>query len=332
MGFLSVTKNVLHHARLAYLFSTIEDKKLVKIIKTLLAARYMESKVAALYGQRKIRKWGLGGLGQEAGPSVICSLLETKDWLIPPYRGLAHVIGKGLPLKIIAAEILGKKCGPVFGRGNPGNFTMPELGIFPNSDILGNNFSTAVGMGLSSRYKEEQRIISVFFGDGTATRSVLYGALNLSALWRLPIFWVCENNKYSVSTPVSGMTVTSFHEKARAFGVCSEKVDGNDIGEIVPCAERLMDYVRNEQKPAFLELDTYRIAPHDFIVLNDFSYQDKGERDRWAARDPLDILSGHIRRLRLVPDIDIRNLSLKIAKEVDEAFTWAAEQEDFDTM
>lgn len=295
-----------------------------KIYINLLTARFFENKAILLFTQGKIKKWCLSGIGQEAGPTVISTLLHADDWIIPPYRGYAHVISKGLPLESLAAELLGKTAGPVGGRGNPGNYISPEIGIFANSDILGNNFPTAVGMAYAKKYLKDTGIIVSYFGDGTATRSVLYGSLNLSVIWNLPILWVCENNQYSVSTKVSQMTKTSFAAKAKGFGLRSEEVDGNDITLIIPKVHKLIEYVRNTKKPAFLELLTYRVASHDLVVATSNWYQNPAEQERWRNRDPLLMAKSKLLSLHIFSKPELEELQKTAKQEVDESFRKAS--------
>jgi len=301
---------------------------ILNIFKNMLRSRFCEEEIIFLRQEGKVKKFCVSGIGQEAGPAVIATLLEKKDWIIPPYRGYAHVIGKGLPLRILAAEVMGKTAGSIQGRGNLGNFTSPEIGIYPNSDVLGNNFPTAVGMGFAMEYKRLDGIVVVFFGDGAATRSILYGSLNLAALWRLPILWVCENNQYSISTHVSKITATPFYKKAGAFGMTAEAVDGNDITVILPAILRLISHIRQTRKPVFLELKTFRMASHDEVYTKSNWYQDQKERRYWLSRDPLVLAEESVKKFNIATHEEIVSFKKNVKEEIDEAFRWAAKQTD----
>ena len=259
-------------------------ERLAKLYRKLLTARLLELKMLDIRGWDKGIKRIYYGIGQEAGPIAVADLLGDQDYLVPAYRGVAHVVGRGMSPEKIIAEILGKSGGPLEGLGNPGNFTDSGLNVFPNCDAIGNNFGVAVGMGLNA-VRDRDAIVALFFGDGAATRSPFYGALNLSVLWNLPILWVCENNKYCLATWYDQMSKTGIAEKAAKFGTKSEIVDGNNIVKIFQRAQRLVSYIRKERKPALLELDTYRITRSS--EADTYWYRDKKEWQAWKERDPV---------------------------------------------
>jgi pyruvate dehydrogenase E1 component alpha subunit len=306
--------------RFATAVHRLGKKHLEEIYRTMLTARFFDAQIVTRARNGKLPKWAASGIGQEAGPAVISSFLSSEDWVLPPYRGYAHVIGKGLPLSLLAAEALGDATGPVEGRGNPGNYISPDLGLYANSDILGNNFPTATGMAYAKKYLAQSGIVVSYFGDGTATRSILYGSLNLAALWQLPVLWVCENNQYSVSTHVNQMTVTSFSEKARGFGIRSWHVDGNDIAQLLPVVEQAISYMRRSRKPAFIELASYRVSPHDFFTAQSSWYQDPAEKSHWLGRDPLHIASQRLLRDRIYTAEELIGMQRDAERSVEEAF------------
>lgn len=322
---LTSISDIVDAWRIARKFGT---KRLLNLYKKILLARNIESRVEEEY--EKIRKAGnevrflVYATGQEAGPVAVCDLLKKEDYLIPAYRGVAAVVGKGMaPMKIIA-EVLSRSGGPLKGISNAGSFTEPSPGIFPNSDILGNNFGTAVGMGLAIAGQSNGHIVTIFFGDGASTRSTFYGALNLSALWDLPIFWVCENNKYSLATRYDSSSRTGIAEKARAFGIRSEVIDGNNAVKIFLKAEELINYVRKERKPAFLELDTYRIARGSFVE-DTVRYIDEKERRAWMARDSILLFKKTILQSGLFSNCELDEVENEVEKVLEKEMAAALE-------
>ena len=261
--------------------------ELSKIFEKLLTARLVDITLIELWRRGEIRRRLFSGLGQEAGPVVITSLMRDGDLLIPSYRGFAHVIGRGLSPELVLAEMLSKRSGILRGQGNPGSFTDPELGIYPNSDFLGSNLPFAVGMGLSLRRSGFGNIVTIFFGDGASTRSVFYGSLNLSALWSAPVLWVCENNQFSISTRFENTSLTPLLPKISAFGIRAIAVDGNDVLAIWRATNKMISYIRKNRKPGFIELQTYRIA--GFEASDKDSYRERAEVLKWRLRDPLQL-------------------------------------------
>lgn len=284
------------------------------LYERMLMARVLEEKILDARGwhERGLRRIYYG-IGQEAGPVAVAALLQKEDYLIPAYRGIAHVIAKGMPSQRVMAELLGRSAGPLRGLGNPGSFTDIEWGIFPNTDTLGTNFAVALGMGQGALHKNDDRIVCTFFGDGASTRSPLYGSLNASAIWHLPVLWVCENNRYSLATRYEATSETSVVEKARAFGLRAMNVYGNSIGKILPIAADLIDYVRAEKKPALLELETYRIVPAS--EADPYAYKNEKEWNAWKAQDPLKIFSEALAASRVFSPKELEEIRERVERE-----------------
>jgi TPP-dependent pyruvate/acetoin dehydrogenase alpha subunit len=316
--FLSFVRTVISHLRFVLIAHRLGAAHFETIYRTLLAARLVDDRLGELFKKRHVGRQLFSGAGQEAGPAVVSSFLRQTDWIIPPYRGYVHVLGKGLSLTTLFSELLGRTTGSVEGRGNPGNFISPELGIYANSDILGNNFPTAVGMAYAKRYQNSDGIVVSYFGDGTATRSVLYGSLNLSVVWKLPILWVCENNGYSVTTSTEKMSFTPFAEKAAGFGMKAITVDGNDITALVPVVKDLIDHVRATGTPAFLELKTFRMSVHD-ATSTSVEYQDATERALWLARDPVVLAERRLKQFGLLSSHQLAKVKQEVNHEIDAA-------------
>ena len=296
------------------------------LLKNIFLARFFDLKVEELFRKGVIQKWSLSHIGQEAGPTALCTLLEKEDVLIPPYRGYAHVISKGLPLASLASEVLGRSFGPARGIGTRGNFISPDLGIYAGSVMLGSNFGVAVGMALALKKQGGRNMVTIFFGDGAATRPTFLSAVNLSVIWDLPILWVCENNQYSASTHDSETARTPLSHRVSAFGLRSHVIDGNDLYAVYRRGKRIIDRMRLQRKPEFIELATFRIAEHDFTFIPGNDYQDQRERERWLGRDPLRVLLGRKGNIFSMPKMHqaaIVVISETAEKEVGAAFDTA---------
>lgn len=282
----------------------------------LILSREIERKILDVVGWDRGAKRVYYGIGQEAGPVAIGDLLTAVDYLVPAYRGVAHVIGKGMAPERVLAELLAKSGGPLDGLGNPGTFTDLDLGIFPNSDTLGNNFGAAIGLGLEAERHDDHRLVAAFFGEGASTRSPFYGALNLSSLWNLPILWVCENNKYCLATRYEQMSKTGITEKAEAFGVRAIRADGNSVPGVILAARNLIDYVRREKKPALLELETYRMVRASPEDGDTYWYRNEKEYESWQARDPIALFEAQLVMLHLATRKELEKTTQRIQLEV----------------
>lgn len=288
---------------------------LIRLYTTMLRTRLVDLTLLRLHEKGEVRKRLFNGFGQEAGAVAITALLKEEDYLIPSYRGFAHVIGRGVTPKEVFSEMLSKRTGALFGQGNPGTFTDQARRIYPNSDFLGSNFPVAVGMGLAAKKKGAGETVIIFFGDGASTRSVLFGSLNLSVIWNLPILWVCENNGYSLSTRYDAVSRTSVAEKARGFGIRSFSLDGNDALGIWRCAKRLIADMRKYPTPVFLELNTFRLT--GFEATDSDWYRDREEISRWKRKDPLPRLEAAVRLF--VSLAEINEIKHNVQREVEEA-------------
>ncbi|MFY9462434.1 MAG: thiamine pyrophosphate-dependent dehydrogenase E1 component subunit alpha [Candidatus Sungiibacteriota bacterium] len=306
-----------------------DRKLLIKIWHNLLRTRLFEKKVQSLVHGGKIKKqWIFSGIGQESAQVTISTLLKNGDYSISPSRGYAHAISRGFPLNYIAAEVLGKKIGPLRGRGPSTSFTALKYGIFQHSNILGADFGTIVGLSLDIVRVKSDRIAVLFFGDGAATRPQLWSALNLSVLWKLPILWVCENNQYSLSTHISQTTVNSFSKTASAYKLAVDSIESNDATEIFGIVGQLIELVRKEREPAFFEYKTYRVGSHDSFFMTDQSYQDKEVIAQWTARDPLKLTEKSLYTNHIIDGETILTTRNKFNDEVESAFCWGENQAD----
>lgn len=303
---------------------------LFKVWKNVVRSRFFEEKIISLVTAGKIKKrWIASGIGQEGGAPAIIISLKKNDWILPSYRGYAPTISKGFPMQIIAAEVLGKKTGPLLGLGASTSFISTEYKIAQHSNILGTDCATAIGIAIALKRKPKDGLIVSFFGDGVATRGTIWSSINLSILWELPILWVCENNQYAVTTHISLLTRKPFYKKAKSFGLKSMMVDGNDPTKVYFSAKNLLSYIRRECKPAFLELNTYRRASHDLFFMTGNNYQlEHKEKVGKTFSDPLETLEKQLLSGHIVNRETISNIRKNAAQEIEESFAWAEMQEE----
>lgn len=202
------------------------------------------------------------GYGAEVAPSIITALLKKSDYVVPRYRGYAAVIGKGMQPERLVAELAGRAGGVARGVGDIG-FHEPAIGIPGSSINLGAMFAVSIGLGLSVRHRGDAGVVAQFFGDGEASRTTLPSALNAAALWKLPVLFICENNRVSDKARLSDMSATtSLTKLAEGVGVRSATVSDTDAMTLAAVAEERLAHVRVAHEPFFLEVTEQRFAAH----------------------------------------------------------------------
>lgn len=251
------------------------NKKILKIYEIALTSRYLDERMQEYY--YRIRRGVLfSGVGAELGPSIISAHLLRKDYLIPRYRGFAAVLGKGIKVEKIVAEMMRKRSGTTMGIGDTSSFRATGLGIPGYSTILGAMFSVEIGLALAIKLRKGRNIVVHFFGDGESSRSQFGSALNLASLWKLPILFVCENNNISVNIGIREMSSTkTVAERGRGYNVPSETLKETDYSLLLQRVPVVIEAVRKQQTPFLLELLQKRFPPH-YSGLSNKPFYGKG--------------------------------------------------------
>ena len=296
---------------------TVEKRKLLEIYALMVRSRILDQTLLQSRKDKENKPLVFSGIGQEAGPATIVSLLKERDYLLPHYRGYAAVLAKGVDLRAIVAEVYGKKTGIADGIGGFTNYPDPVHHVSGHGSVMGSVFPAAVGHGLAARYRKDGSIVAAFFGDGSATRGTFWGSLALSTLWKLPILWVCENNAFSLSTRSERLAVTSLTTQASAMGVKARRINGNSVLEIFGAAKKAIARVRAESQPFFLELATYRVTGHD--SSDSQWYQSLDEIKLWRKKDPLVLLRDKLFLVGYLTPVLEREIAASAKKEVEEA-------------
>jgi acetoin:2,6-dichlorophenolindophenol oxidoreductase subunit alpha len=229
-------------------------------------------------------------VGEEAVAVGVCAALRDDDLITSTHRGHGHVLAKGSDPRRMLAELFGRQSGLNHGRGGSMHAADVSVGILGANAIVGAAAPIAVGAAWAARRAGRDQVIATFFGDGALNQGVLLEAMNLAALWQLPVLFVCENNGYATTMPISTGAAGLPAGRAQAFGIPAETVDGMDVETVHDAAARAVAAARAGGGPAFLECLTYRYGPHHTIELRiRLSYRSQEEIDRWRQRDPLDI-------------------------------------------
>ena len=305
----------------------MDDTTRIGLFKSLLLARVFEEKKIELTAEiAKTDIMPTSCVGQEAIPVGFCYGLNKDDYILPSIRSAwAADITKGLSLKIIAAEMYGRKGGISNGREISALMTWPELGIFGGTGILAGTITVAAGLALAARYKQTQQVAICFFGDGASCREEFYSGLNFAALKKLPAIYVVENNLIAEFTPIEKfMPIENIADRALAFGIPGIIVDGNDVMAVHEVAQEAIARARNGQGPSLVECKTARVRP-----MSELSDPKKGLPkdviEAWEKKDPLQRMTNHVLETGVVNEMEIAALRNQFQTEVDEAFAWAAQ-------
>ncbi|MBW2989049.1 thiamine pyrophosphate-dependent dehydrogenase E1 component subunit alpha [Candidatus Woesearchaeota archaeon] len=284
----------------------------------MLRIRYFEEKLDFLFTRALISGTTHSAIGQEAVAVGACAAIREDDWVSGNHRSHGHVIAKGLDVKRVMAELLGKKEGYCKGKGGTQHLACMEKCFLGTNGITAGGIPVATGAALSSKMRSTGQVTLVFFGDGATNQGVFHESLNFASIWKIPIIYICENNLYAMSTPIKkSVNIENLAERARSYGMPAEIVDGNDVLAVRDAVRKYVERARSGHGPAFIECKTYRFAGHS--KSDPRLYRAREEEAVWKKNGPL-------RRLRgtLLKGIEEEKI-IKIEKEEEENIEMAYE-------
>jgi TPP-dependent pyruvate/acetoin dehydrogenase alpha subunit len=261
-----------------------------RLLREMLRIRVIEELIAERYPEQEMRCPTHLCIGQEAVAVGVCAALERSDWMLSGHRSHGHYLAKGGDLFRMLAEIFGRAEGCSGGKGGSMHLVDLDAGVLGAVPIVASTIPIAVGAALTAKLRGERRVAVVFFGDAAAEAGVTHEAMNYAALERLPVVFVCENNLYSVQTPLADRQPAgrAIHELAAAHGVESRAGDGNDVLEVFALATAAVEKARDGGGPTFLELSTYRWLEHvGPFEDHGLGYRSLEEIALWKARCPI---------------------------------------------
>jgi pyruvate dehydrogenase E1 component alpha subunit len=264
----------------------------VSLYRNMLRVRNAEETLAALYREKEMRTPTHFGVGQEGVAVGVCDALRIDDVVYTHHRCHTHYLAKGGSLLGLVAELYGREAGCSRGRGGSVHLTDRRVGMMGSSPILGQGLALAVGSALAFRMDKAPRVATSFFGEGTCDEGITYECFNYAALNRLPVLFVCENNFYATESPleVRQPPGTELCDRARAFKIEAQKIDGNDVVAVYNAARLAVERIRDGGGPFFLECETYRWLEHvgpmyDHELAR--TYRSRAEVEAWMARCPV---------------------------------------------
>jgi TPP-dependent pyruvate/acetoin dehydrogenase alpha subunit len=287
--------------------------------------RKFEEKAMDLFGKGLIPGLIHLSIGQEAVPTGICANLGIHDYILSTHRGHGDCIAKGADPGKMMAELLGKKTGYCEGRGGSMHIGVPELGILGCTGVVASGIPIAVGAGLSIQQRKTDQVAISFFGEGATNAGAFHEGLNLAAVWKLPVVFVCQNNLYMEFTPISETSaVTDIAEKASAYHIPASILDGMDVMEVYEGAKPAIERARTGGGPSFLECKTYRYrGHHEGDPKRGAGYRATQEMEEWEKKDPILRLRNSLLNVYNFGEKEVSEIDAEVEKKMDEATKFA---------
>jgi pyruvate dehydrogenase E1 component alpha subunit len=307
--------------------SQMDEKKGLLLLYQMLLIRRFEEKAAEQYTKAKIRGFLHLYIGEEAVAVGITQALTDDDNVLSTYREHGHALARGIDADVIMAEMYGKQEGCSRGRGGSMHLFDASKKFYGGNAIVCSHLPLAVGMALASKKQKKATITCCFFGEGAAAEGEFHEALNLAALWKVPVLFVCENNLYAMGTALKYThAMTELEKKGASYGMESAAVDGMDLMAVVEAANIAVAKVRSSSKPYLLVCNTYRFRAHSMFDAE--LYRDKKEVEEWKKRDPIPQFENYLLQKNWITETEIAafeskiEMKIKLAVAFAEAGTW----------
>jgi pyruvate dehydrogenase E1 component alpha subunit len=291
--------------------------------------RRFEERSAELYAEQKIRGFLHLYIGEEAVATGVMEALGPDDRVIATYREHGHALARGITPEAAMAELMGRVDGCSGGRGGSMHLFDAKTNFYGGWAIVGGGLPIAAGLGLAARMQGRSEVVACFFGEGAVAEGEFHEAMNLAALWQLPVLFCCENNGYAMGTALArSESQTDLCLKAASYQVPAWAVDGMDVAAVAAAAERAVTAIRGGGGPVFLELQTYRFRPHS--MFDPELYRERAEVEEWKAHDPIHQLVDRLREAGGIDDAALGALDAEIDDRIEQAVAFA-EASGFET-
>jgi len=292
------------------------------LLKTMLLIRRFEEQAAEQYSKGKIQGFLHLYIGEEAVAVGAIPCLKPEDAIISTYREHGHALARGISAGAIMAEMFGKANGCSRGRGGSMHIFDASKRFFGGNAIVAGGLPLAVGMALADKMQRNDHVTMCIFGDGAVAEGEFHESLNLAALWKLPVLFLCENNDYAMGTHlVRHQAQADIAAKAKSYGMPAEVIDGMDILAVRTGTQSALDTIRNGEGPCFLEIRTYRFRAHSMYDAE--LYRNKNEVEAWKQRDPIQLFITHMTSAGLMNAQDLQHLEDRVAEEIRQAIETA---------
>ncbi|MBA7637760.1 Acetoin:2,6-dichlorophenolindophenol oxidoreductase subunit alpha [subsurface metagenome] len=301
----------------------ISEKTKIEMLKKLIEIRRFEEKAIQLYKTGKI--WGYlhPCIGQEAVPVGACHAIGIQDYVISNHRGHGHCIARGADMEKMMAELFGKSTGYCKGRGGSMHIVDMELKILGENGIVGGGIPISVGAGLSCKMEGKGNVVVCFFGDGAANNGVFHESLNMAAIFKLPVIYICENNMYAISMrSADSVSCKDVGKRSCAYGIPGHIIDGSDPVEVYNAVKKAAGHARDGRGPSLIEAKTYRFYGHH---PNDpAEYREKEEVEYYTSeKDPVANFKSRLLEEKIITEEGIERIESEVDKKIKDAVAFA---------
>ncbi|HAM56126.1 MAG TPA: dehydrogenase [Candidatus Rokubacteria bacterium] len=295
---------------------------LERLYQVMVRIRRFDERTAELFNEGLVKGTAHSYVGEEAVATAVCAHLRPDDAIVGNHRGHGHCIAKGASLDRMMAELMGREDGYCRGLGGSMHIAALDLNILGCNGIVAAGVPLGTGAALAAKIRRTDRVAISFFGDGASNQGVIHEAMNLAAVWKLPIVYVCENNQYALSTATARTTAGSIAGRAAGYGIPGVRVDGNDVLAVHAAVATAVARARAGEGPTLIEAVTYRWGGHS-MRANLPEYRTHEEERAWAERDPIARLAGHLRDAHRVTAMRLKELEEAVELELDRAVAFA---------
>jgi acetoin:2,6-dichlorophenolindophenol oxidoreductase subunit alpha len=304
--------------------SAIDNKLFLRMYRRMVMIRLFEEQVNDLYTRALMPGLAHLYIGEEAIAVGVCEALRADDYITSTHRGHGHCLAKGAAIDRMFAELLGKEAGYCKGKGGSMHIADPDTGNLGANAIVAGSAGIATGAAFSSKRLGNGRVTVCFFGEGAMGQGVVYEVMNMAALWKLPVIYVCENNLYNEYTHFSEAAAGDLLARGPAFGVHSESVDGQDVRAVYTVTKRLVERARRGDGPAFLMANTYRFMGHHVGDISREYYRSKQEEQKWKSeRDPIKVATEAILAKKIADQAALDQIQSEVKAEIDKGVQFA---------
>jgi TPP-dependent pyruvate/acetoin dehydrogenase alpha subunit len=294
----------------------------LSMYESMLKQRLLDEKVVELYKKGLIQGIAHPCLGQEAVSAGVMANLSKDDLVVSNHRGHGHSLAKGVSERAMLSELLGKETGMCGGFGGSMHSSDLECGVVFSTAIVGGGIPLAVGVALALKMDKKPNCVVCFFGDGACNTGAFHEALNMAAVWKLPVVFVCENNQYAVSTPITKSTAGHIYLRSEGYGIPGQLVNGMKVLDVYQAASTAVTRAKNGEGPTLIECETYRYTGHGPYDIG-LDYRSQEEIDRWKARDPITTFEQKLISQNLATAQDLQATRERARQRVEEAVQFA---------
>ena len=298
--------------------------ELIELYRQMLLIRRFEEKSAEAYVAGKIGGFCHLYIGQEAVGVGAISAIRQDDYVLASYREHGLALAKGMTARSIMAELFGKATGCSKGKGGSMHMFDKALGFLGGHAIVGGQIPLATGTAFASKYQGRDQVTLCFFGEAAVNQGAFHESLNMAQLWKLPCIYICENNQYGMGTSLArAMSLSDIAQKACAYEIASEFVDGMDVLAVREATQRAVERARKDYLPTLLEVRTYRFMGHS--MSDPGNYRTRAEIEKYQERDPIKLFSASLLEEKIIDDKALEEIDRKVREEVEDSLKFAEE-------